>query len=253
MIRSVAYSKAVLAGMAGAIAWEIVARVLIWAGVPFFDLVVTLGTVVLPHASPWAVVAVGMLLHLVVGAIWAVFYAYFFWSVLPLRPALQGLVFAFVPMPLAIFIMHPQLDLMHPLVQSRPLSSSGLFGLSGGLHEPLSIAVGHLIWGAVLGLLYTHPVGFPANRPPRLRSRLADHARSVASPPEPADRPVHVRHRHRVQLSDPRGRAVAHGPDGGLRPLSPLAHRPRARPGSRPSLSALRPAPAPDPSRSRPV
>ncbi len=44
MIRSVAYSKAVLAGMAGAIAWEIVARLLIWAGVPFFDLVMTLGT-----------------------------------------------------------------------------------------------------------------------------------------------------------------------------------------------------------------
>ena len=113
-----------------------------------------------------------MPLHLLVGAIWAVFYAYFFWSVLPLRPALQGLVFAFVPMPLAIFIMHPQLDLMHPLVQSRPVPSSGLFGLSGGVHEPLSIAVGHLIWGTVLGLLYTRPVGFPANRPPRLVRQL---------------------------------------------------------------------------------
>ena len=109
-----------------------------------------------------------MAVHLLVGAIWAVFYAYFFWSVLPLRPALQGLVFAFVPMPLAIFIMHPQFDLMHPLVQSGQLSSSGLFGLSGGVHEPLSIAVGHLIWGTVLGLLYTRPVGYPANRPPRL-------------------------------------------------------------------------------------
>src|SRR5690349_3507518 len=108
MIRSVAYSKAILAGMAGAIAWEIMARLLIRAGVPFFDLILTLGTLVLPHASPWASWAAGMSIHLLVGAIWAVFYAYFFWSVLPLRPALQGLVFAFVPMPLAIFIMHPQ-------------------------------------------------------------------------------------------------------------------------------------------------
>src|SRR5215208_59647 len=172
MIRSVAYSKAVLAGMAGAVAWEIVARALIWSGVPFFDLVMTLGTLVLPHASAWASWLAGMLLHLMVGAIWAVFYAYFFWSVLPLRPVIQGMVFAFVPMPLAIFIMHPQFDLMHPLVQSGQMSASGLFGLSGGAHEPISIAVGHLIWGTVLGRLYTRPVGFPANRPPLLVRQL---------------------------------------------------------------------------------
>jgi hypothetical protein len=107
MIRSVAYWKAILAGMAGAAAWEVVARLLIWAGVPFFDIVGTLGTLALPRASAWASWIVGMVLHLLVGAIWAVFYAYFFWSVLALRPALQGMVFAFVPMPLAIFIMHP--------------------------------------------------------------------------------------------------------------------------------------------------
>src|SRR5215213_1070751 len=171
MIRSVAYGNAVLAGMAGAVAWEILARALIWAGVPFFDIVGTLGTVVLPDASPWASWGLGFLLHLVVGAIWAVFYGYFFWSVLPVRPTLQGLVFAFVPMALAIFVMHPQLDLMNPLVQAGFMPSSGLFGLSGGVHEPVSIAIGHLLWGAVLGRLYTHPVGCPANRPPYLPVR----------------------------------------------------------------------------------
>jgi len=187
MIRSIAYSKAVLAGMAGAMAWEIVARLLIQAGLPVFDIVGTLGTLALPHARPWASWAVGMLLHLLVGAIWAVFYAYFFWSVLPLRRALQGLVFAFVPMPLAIFIMHPQFDLMHPLVQSGQLSSSGLFGLNGGAHEPLSIAAGHLIWGTVLGLLYTRPVGYPANRPPHLNRRPIGARPPVGSAAEPSD------------------------------------------------------------------
>lgn len=168
MIRSVAYSKAVFAGMAGAIAWEIVARLLIRTGVPFFDLVMTLGTLILPHAPAWEAWLAGMLLHLLVGAIWAVFYAYFFWSVLPVRPALQGLVFAFVPMPLAIVIMHPQFDLMHPLVHGGHMSSAGLFAFSGGVHEPLSIAAGHLIWGTVLGLLYTRPVGYQTGRAPRL-------------------------------------------------------------------------------------
>jgi beta-glucosidase/6-phospho-beta-glucosidase/beta-galactosidase len=186
MIRSVAYSKAVFAGMVGAVVWEVAARLLIWAGLPFFDIVSTLGTLALPHASAWASWTVGMLLHLLIGAIWAVFYAYFFWSVLPLRPALQGVVFAFVPMLLAIFIMHPQFDLMHPLVQGGQLPSSGLFGLSGGLHEPLSIAAGHLIWGTVLGLLYTRPVGYPANRSPRLHQRPSGArppASSTAEPP----------------------------------------------------------------------
>jgi hypothetical protein len=187
MIRSVAYAKAVLAGMAGAIAWEIVARLLIRAGVPFFDLVMTLGTLVLPNASPWVSWLAGMSVHLLVGAIWAVFYAYFFWSVLPLRPFLQGLVFAFVPMPLAIFIMHPQFDLMPPLVQSGQLSSSGLFGLGGGLHEPLSIATGHLIWGSVVGLLYTRPVGYPANRPPALSTWHGGSPSPVNSSPVPIE------------------------------------------------------------------
>lgn len=183
MIRSVAYPKAVLAGMAGALAWEIVARLLIWAGVPFFDLVMTLGTLVHPDASPWMSWLAGMSVHLLVGAIWAVFYAYFFWSVLPLRPVLQGLVFAFLPMPLAIFIMHPQFDLMHPLVQSGVMPSSGLFGLSGGAHEPLSIAAGHLIWGTVLGPLYTRPVGYAANRRPAPKVRLGRSYLPVSSSP----------------------------------------------------------------------
>src|SRR3954468_21004776 len=130
MIRYVAYRKAVLAGMTGAVAWEAVARPLILAGVPFVDIVGTLGSVALPHAGVWTCWIVGMTLHLIVGAIWAVFYAYFFWSVLPLRPVLQGFVFAFVPMPLAIFIMHPQLELMHPLVQAGQAPSADLFGLS---------------------------------------------------------------------------------------------------------------------------
>jgi hypothetical protein len=167
MIRHIAYRKAVFAGMAGAIAWEIVARSLILAGIPFFDIVELLGTLALPQASGWASWMAGISLHMLVGAIWAVSYAYFFWSVLPLRPVLQGIIFAFVPMLLAIFVMHPQLELMHPLVLAGRLPFSGMFGLGGGLHEPLSIAAGHLIWGAAVGLVYSRPVGYAAKRPPR--------------------------------------------------------------------------------------
>jgi hypothetical protein len=253
MIRSVAYSKAVLAGMAGAIVWEIVARLLIWAGVPFFDLVMTLGTLVLPHAQAWEAWLAGMLLHLVVGAIWAVFYAYFFWSVLPLRPVLQGLVFAFVPMPLAIFIMHPQFDLMHPLVQSGVMSSSGLFGLSGGVHEPLSIAAGHLIWGAVLGLLYTRPVGYVASQPPALNTRPDRSHLPISSSP------ALVEHRFMFATGIECSYPTLEGGRWRMDQMAACGHYRHWRTDLQlvrdlgPLLPALRPSPAPDPPRPRPI
>ena len=57
---------------------------------------------------------------------------------------------------------------------------SGLFGLSGGVHEPLSIAVGHLIWGTVLGLLYTRPVGAQAGKTDPLRPAKQKQRRPLA-------------------------------------------------------------------------
>ena len=35
-------------------------------------------------------------------------------------------------------------------------------------HERGGLLLGHLIFGAVLGALYTHPVGYRADRPPRI-------------------------------------------------------------------------------------
>lgn len=186
MIRHIAYRKAVFAGVAGAVAWEILAKILVVTRVPFFSIVDTLGAVALPNGSAWAAWSIGMLLHLVVGAIWAVFYAYFFWSVLPLRPALQGMVFAFVPMPLAICIMRPQLELMHHLTPAGDLPASGLFGLGGGLYLPLTVAAGHLIWGTVLGALYTRPVGYAVKQPPRPIPH-SETARPVVLSPAPTD------------------------------------------------------------------
>lgn len=157
MIRVVSYWKAVLAGVAGAFAWEIVARLLILAGVPMYDMVRLLGTLLVDDAHGWHWWPVGMAMHAVIGAVWAIFYAYFFWSVLRLRPALQGLVFAAIPALLAILIVRPQLELMHAVTPRFPWS--GLFGLSDGWIGPLSIIVEHAVYGLVLGAIYVRPVG----------------------------------------------------------------------------------------------
>jgi beta-glucosidase/6-phospho-beta-glucosidase/beta-galactosidase len=189
MIRRVAYGKAVFAGMAGAVVLEIVARLMILSGAPFFDLVGTLGALAQPYAHGVAAWAIGMALHLTVGALFAVFYAYFFWSTLPLRPMFQGLAFALIPMVLAIIVMRPQFELMNPLLATGQLPPSGLFGLKGGLSGPISIAAGHVIWGATLGLLYVRPVGYPSDQNPNLvsspRPKAIRPATGINDPPAP--------------------------------------------------------------------
>src|ERR671920_1871430 len=116
MIRRVAFRKAILAGAAGAFAWEIGTRVLILLGVPSFDLVFILGTMVTSELQPWVWWPAGVALHATVGAIWAIFYAYFFWSTYDWSPTNQGLLFSLGPATLAGLIMVPQMAFMHPLM-----------------------------------------------------------------------------------------------------------------------------------------
>jgi hypothetical protein len=160
VIRRVAFRKAILAGVVGALAWEGVIRALIVLGLPFGDLVRLLGTMVAPHSSAWIWWPAGLALHAMVGAIWATFYAYFFWSTFEWPPPLQGVAFSFLPILLAGLVMLPQLGWMHPLVLSGELPHPGVFALGNGWGGPASSILGHLIYGLTMGALYTRPVGY---------------------------------------------------------------------------------------------
>ena len=161
MVRRVAFKKAILGGALGALAWEIAARALILAGVPMFDLVRVLGTLAVgERADLWLWWPIGMGMHALVGAIWATFYAYFFWSFYDLQPTFQGMIFSLLPTLLAGFIMIPQMDLM---VDGR-LPQFGMFALGIGWLGPISVIVGHLIYGVVLGTIYVRPVGYPTGQ-----------------------------------------------------------------------------------------
>jgi hypothetical protein len=157
MIRRVAFKKAIFAGSLGAAAWELCARVVSVAGVPIFDIVQTLGVTLLGRDAPaWQWWAVGMAMHCIVGSIWAIFYAYFFWSTLDKPPVVQGVVFSLLPAVLAGLVMVPQIDLM----QNNIRQTSGLFAITIGVGGPAMIVVGHIIYGVVLGSLYVRPVGY---------------------------------------------------------------------------------------------
>jgi hypothetical protein len=150
VIRKVAFGKAALAGAVGAAAWELAARASIAVGVPALDVTHTLGTLA---TRTWLWWPVGMVMHGLVGVIWAIFYAYFFWAIYDRAPWVQGLTFAVVPALLAGVIMVPELGAMHE-------ESVGVFGWrASGIAGPLSVLAGHAIYGVVLGAIYTHPVG----------------------------------------------------------------------------------------------
>lgn len=166
MMRLVAFRKAIIAGSAGALAWEGVIRAAGAAGLPVFDLPKMLGTLLAPAAPAWEWWPAGMLLHAMVGAIWAIFYAYFFFYTLDTAPAVQGLLFSLGPLALAALIMMPQMALMHPLILAGRMPAPGLFAARLGWGGPLSLAAGHAVYGAVMGALYTRPVGHPARRAP---------------------------------------------------------------------------------------
>ena len=172
MIRVVALRKAALAGAAGALVWEVVLRALILAGVPLLDIVHVLGTLAYPHGQWPQWWAAGLTAHILVGIAWAVFYAYFFWARLDLRPALQGLAFAALPAVLAFLLAAPQLRLMHMETDVVQLGW-GTFRDSWTAPGIAGMLIGHAIFGLVVGTLYTHPVGYPVSRESELRPRLA--------------------------------------------------------------------------------
>ena len=167
MLRVVDFPKAILAGAAGALIWDVAVRVAALLGLPAFDLVRELGTLAFPHGSAVEWWPLGVAAHAGVGAGWALFYAYFFWSRLRWPPALQGLAFAALPAFLAIFIMVPQLELMHLRQQVVQIEwRTFLIGL-----EPATLGTllaGHALFGLTVGALYTHPVGYRADKMPRL-------------------------------------------------------------------------------------
>ncbi len=164
MIRIVSLRKAAGAGVAGAAAWEAALRGLAALGLPTFDIVRALGTLVFPDGPVFAWWTAGTLLHAGVGALWAIFYAYFFWARFDWRPTLQGLAFALLPTLLALLVAAPQLETMHLVGETVSLAGLAVFEIEW--HELGGVLLGHLIYGAVLGALYTHPVGYRSSRPP---------------------------------------------------------------------------------------
>jgi hypothetical protein len=169
MIRRVAFKKAILAGAFGALAWDLLVRLLILLRLPFFDLVYVLGTMIFApenHFLIWW--TAGILMHALVGSLWTIFYAYFFWALFDRKPFVQGALFSLLPAVLAGSIMIPQMDFMldggDPAGSSQAGSRYGFFASGIGWGGPFAVIFGHLVYGVVMGAIYTKPVGYAAGK-----------------------------------------------------------------------------------------
>ena len=165
MIRVVARTKAVVAGLAGAAAMEATARALRLAGLPAVDLIAELGSVVLPGDRAVGTTA-GILAHAAVGIAWALFYAYFFWSKLPWPPPLQGLAFSAIPAALAILFVYPQLQQMQLHSEVVQLDWRNFF-TQVPPDQAMGILIAHAVFGLTVGSIYTHPVGYRIGKSPK--------------------------------------------------------------------------------------
>ncbi len=165
--------------------WAFLAQLLTWLGLPVVDLIRLLGTLAAPGQPVWVWWPAGLTLHILVGAIGAVFYAYFFYALTPWRPIVQGLVFgliAAVPVSIAVYplllVMHEGSDLAHMNLMG--------FGHMLGWRERGGLLLGHLVYGAVLGALYTRPVGRSTAKLPDLGPDIRRRSRGpIAKPIEP--------------------------------------------------------------------
>jgi beta-glucosidase/6-phospho-beta-glucosidase/beta-galactosidase len=164
MLRIVSFKKAIKAGLAGAVVMEACSYAARLAGLPSVDFIHELSSVAFDH-SILLTNGCALAVHLAIGVAWAIFYAFFFWGRLRLRPWLQGVLFSLLPATLAIFVVLPELALLRLPTDIVTLDVHSFFA-SVTATALASVLAGHLLFGLTIGSIYRRPVGYAADKKP---------------------------------------------------------------------------------------
>ncbi len=145
--------RALLAGLAGTVAFTLLLYAAPLMGLPPMNLPTMLGTMFV--ANPAAAFLPGLAMHLMIGLVLALGYALVFARVLPGAPWLRGALYGLVPWLLAMAVVMPMMALVHPMVRAGAMPAPGFF-LSGmgTVLAPLGSLMGHLVYGALVGAVY---------------------------------------------------------------------------------------------------
>ena len=132
-------SKGVIAGIAGTAALSILMVMKNLMGVmPELDVIGMLGCMMqVPPAVAW-------LIHFMIGAVWGLLFAVLYRRI----PGGGAIVKGMVLLTGAWLLM---------MVMVMPMAGAGLFGMKLGMMAPLMTWVLHLVFGAVMGLVYGRP------------------------------------------------------------------------------------------------
>lgn len=98
----------------------------------------------------------GLVMHLMISALIAVLYAWVFAAVWGLADWLLGLMVAMVHWLIAGMVL-PMMDRMNPCVKDGRIRPFGAYGKKYGMMMAVGFLMGHLIYGAVVGWLYSVP------------------------------------------------------------------------------------------------
>jgi hypothetical protein len=153
---------AVVAGLVGALAVLIVIYAGKAMGMTTMDLLKTLGTMVVPKAATNVVYAVGLMMHLMMGAVFGVIHAGLLHAVAPTTDAAAvgfGALFGGLHGALVVAMMPTMLTMMHPLVRSGDMAKPGVAMTGMGKMTPMGMLMGHIVFGVVTGSIYVAWVG----------------------------------------------------------------------------------------------
>ncbi|HWU93211.1 MAG TPA: family 1 glycosylhydrolase [Sphingomicrobium sp.] len=180
MMRVVSLKKAALAGLSGAVVMQAYTFAVRALGGPEAGLAGTLTSSA--FRDSWLLAdAAAVAAHLSIGVCWAVFYAFFVWGRLRLRPPLQGLLFAIVPASLAILVVYPELALMRVHADIVTITVRSFFApLSAGIIANLLVA--HALFGVTIGAIYRKPVGYAPGTLPMRPAARRPHSKRATSP-----------------------------------------------------------------------
>ena len=130
-------SKVIKAGLVATAIMSIVALMAPAMGMPKMDFGEMLGANNPMMAMPYAM---GWVMHFVVGVILALVYASFFVQRLKGSFAVRGIIFAMIPFVIAQSVMMPMMGM-------------GFFS-GGNMMMIMGSLIGHIVFGAILGVIY---------------------------------------------------------------------------------------------------
>ncbi|HNC07301.1 MAG TPA: hypothetical protein PLX14_01270 [Anaerolineales bacterium] len=143
--------SAVISGIVASLVFSIVLTMAPRMRLPKMDIVDLLGSMFSGKSNP----VLGWMMHLMMGMVFALIYAFLWSRGIGAATWTGGLVFGAVHWPIVGVIM-AMIPMMHAGIKSGAVPAPGMWMMNnGGLMAFIGGLVGHMIFGVVVALIYT--------------------------------------------------------------------------------------------------